>query len=206
MPLSYILTQVERKSGMTGSDAGQRAMLIDIINEAAQEIYETEDIPGCLRECYIQANSNQELALPSFVGELRAVRNAHWNGAWNISDMRPRYHARDWRDSWKNWRDKGVSPIHTEHSNSAPLSITIPVADDSVVITINGETLDSNRAIDSITMDATEKDGTQSFTAIKSISKNKVTDYNITILDADDVELATLYADQTESRYKLIEL
>ena len=191
---------------MTGSDTAQRAMILDIINEAAQEIYESKDLPGCLRECYVLSNSDQELALPSFIGELRAVRRAIWNGAWNITDMRPRYHARDWVNTWKNWRDKGVSAIQTELTNAAPLTVTIPTADSTVVVTVTGETVDSNRAVDTIIMSSASVTGTKSFTSIKSITKNKVTDYNLTISDADGTELATLYADQKETRYKIVDI
>lgn len=206
MPLEYILRQVERKSGMTGSDAGQRAMLLDVINEAAKEIYEKKDLPGCLRECYVRASTNKELALPSFIGELRAVRSTLWNDIFRLQDMRPRYHNRDWENSWKSWRVKGYSPIHTEITNAAPGTITIPTADSSLTVTITGETVDSSRVVDTITMSDTSVAMTKSFTAIRSIVKNKVNDENVTVLDADDNEISTIYADQKEARYLIIDV
>jgi hypothetical protein len=206
MSLAYIIQQVERKTGMNDSSAAQRAMLLDVINEAAREIYEKRDLPGCLRECYVRASTNKELALPSFIGELRAVRSTLWNDTWKIQDMRPRYHARDWPNQWKMWRVKGNSPIHTELTNTAPGTITIPTADSSLTVTIMGETLQSSRVVNTVTMDATEKSWASSFTNIKLITKNKVNTENITILDADDAEMSVIYADQKEARYTIIDV
>lgn len=205
MSLLYIRTQVERKSGI-GDDAGQRSMLLDVINEAAKELYEKTDLPGCLREIFLRASTNKELALPSFVGELRAVRSTVWNDPWTIKDMRPRYCSRDWPNKWKGWRVKGYSPIHTEHTNAAPVSIAIPTADNTVTVTIVGETINSSRVVETLTMDAISKTGTVNFTSIKSIIKNKINSENITITDGDGTELATIFSDQLEARYIIVDV
>lgn len=204
MPLLYILQQVSRKSGL--DIANDRPLLLDIINEAAKEVYEKKDLPGCLREIYARASTNKELALPSFIGELRAVRSTLWNDVFRLQDMRPRYNSRDWPNKWKAWRIKGYGAIHTELTNAGPLTLTIPTADSTVTVTIVGETVDSNRVADTITMSATSKVATKSFTSIRGLIKNKINNENITILDADGAEISVIFADQLEARYVIVDV
>jgi hypothetical protein len=204
MPLSYILRRVRAESGITDDDSIE--YLKDRINEAAREIYRRSDLPISLQECYIRATSNAELALPPFIGELRAVRSTNWSDQWELFDMRPRYNSREWPNIWKNWRIKGYSPTKIEIINAAPVSIEVPTADSDLIITFVGETVDSNNARDSVVMTTTEEEGSKSFTLFKAIAKNKVTDYNVTVLDADGNELAIIYADQLDARYVIVDV
>lgn len=208
MPLSYILRRVEAEQGFSAPDLNPEAReyLLDIINEAARQIYTKTDLPISLEECYMRTTSNAELALPPFVGELRAIRSCEWNDNWTIHDLRPRYNSAEWPNIWKTWREKKPSPLKIDSDNLANLTIQIPEADDSVIISIVGESLDSNNVRESITLDATVKTGTKNYTSIKAIRKNKVTDYNITILDGDDEEISVIYADQLEARYKIVDV
>jgi hypothetical protein len=120
--------------------------------------------------------------------------------------MRPRYHSRDWPNQWKGWRVKGYSPINTEYTNAGPLTITIPTADSSLTVTVVGETLDSNRVVETLTMSSASVTGTKNFTAIKSVIKNKVNNENVSILDAEGTEIALIYADQLEARYIIVDV
>lgn len=208
MSFKYIFTRVASETGVTNPEANpaQKARLVDIINQAATEVYETKDLPVVLKELYLRANSNKELALPPFVGKLRAIRSTCRNDAWELHDIRPRYQAEDWKNEWKNWRIKGYSPFQTEITNSAPGTITYPEADDDLIITLVGETTNSNRTVEKITIDETSKTWTNSFIDLIAIRKNKVTDFNVTITDADGNEMATIYADQLESRYVIVDV
>jgi hypothetical protein len=208
MSLGYILRRVEAEAGFSAPDLNPetRDYLLDIINEAARQIYTKTDLPISLEECYIRTSTEAELALPPFVGELRGIRSCEWNDNWTINDLRPRYSQAEWPTIWKTWREKKPSPLKIDSDNLANLTIQIPEADSTVIVSIVGESLDSNNVRESITMDATEKTGTKNYTSIKAIRKNKVTDYNITILDGDDEEISVIYADQLEARYKIVDV
>lgn len=207
MSFKYIFDRVASEAGVQPDDnPEQKARLVDIINEAAEEVYENKDLPISLKELYLRANSNKELALPPIIGEPRAIRSTLRNDAWELHDIRPRYQAQDWRSEWKNWRIKGYSCFQTEITNAAPGTITYPVVDEELIITFVGATDNSNRAIETVTMDAVSKTWTNSYIDLIALRKNKVTPYNVTITDADGVEMAVLFADQLESRYIIVDI
>ncbi len=209
MSLEYIIRRVASEVGITSPNENpeQKARLLDIVNVAANEVYENEDLPVSLKEIYLRANSNKELALPPFVGELRAIRQSEdYRLDWNLHDIRARYQNEPWRTNWRNWRIKGYSPIQTEITNAAPGLITVPIADSSIIITLVGETSNSSRWSERVILDLVSKSWIGSFLDFTAIKKNKVTDYNITILDADNNEMAIIFADQLDSRYIIVDV
>jgi len=209
MSLAYILRRVCSESGITSPNENpeQKARILDIINVAATEVYENRDLPIGLKELYLKATPNKELSLPSFVGELRAIRQTEdYRRDWKLFDIRPRYQNEPWNDLWRNWRIKGYSAYQNEITNAAPGLITCPVADSTITVTLTGETDNSNRMVETIILDSVQKTWTKTFLDFKSIKKNKVTDYNITLLDANNNDLATIFADQLESRYIIVDV
>ncbi len=209
MSLGYILRRVASDTGITNPDENteQKALLLDLINEAAEEVYESKDLPISLKELYLRANSNKEIALPPFVGELRGIRQSDdYRLDWKLHDIRPRYQNEAWNNLWYNWRIKGYSPYQTEIENAAPGLIIVPIADSTIKVTLTGETSNSNRAVETVILSSVSIPWTKSFLDFNSIKKNKVTDYNITLLDGDGNELAVIYADQKESRYIIVDI
>lgn len=209
MALIDILNEVARKSGHDLDKAAERANLVDEVNKAAREIYKSKDLPVVLKEVYVRSTANKELALPPFVGELRAIRSGckdYCYDKWVLHTMYPRYTKVEWVNQWKNWRKKGESPVGIEWTETAPGTITYPVVDEELVITIVGETSNSNRATDNITIDAVSKNWTKTFLNITRIAKNKITDYDVVLTDAAGNECAIIYADQLESRYQLVDV
>lgn len=209
MGLDYILRKVSSEAGMMdyATNANTRTFLVDIINEAAKELYEQTDLPGSLREVYVRAYSEEELALPQFVGQVRAIReNTEPHVAWHMYGLRPRYHNKDWPTKWKSWIVKGPSPIQMDVNNSAPPIASIPVADNTVSVTIVGATAQSSRIAETVTMSATEVSFTSLFVTFDSITKNIVSNHDITILDIEDAELAVIPNDCLESRYLIVDI
>mgnify|MGYP001559039046 CR=1 FL=1 len=209
MPLSYILRRVCSEVGITNPDENpeQKARILDIINQGATEVYENKDLPISLKEIYLRANTNKEVALPSFVGELRAIRQSEdYRNDWKLHDIRPRYQNQAWNNLWRNWRVKGYSPFQIEITNAAPGLITVPIADSTLEVTLVGETSISNRAVETIVVDSVSQPWTKSFIDLTSIKKNKITDYNVTLLDADGNELSIIYADQKSARYVIVDI
>lgn len=204
-----ILTTVAAECGYDKTDAGERAYLTEKINEAARDIYQARDLPVALKECYVRVTPNNECSLPPFIGELRAIRPGskdYCSTKWVLHTMYPRYNRSQWETDWKNWRDKGTAATAIEFNNTAALEITIAVADSELIVTVVGENDDSNNVVDSVTMDAVSKDLTASFVRVNRIYKNKRTNHNVIIKDADGNEIAIIYADQTEARYKIVDI
>lgn len=209
MSLGTILTEVARKTGVDLTDTAQRALLVDEVNKAAREVYRAKDLPVSLKEVFIRATAEREIALPPFVGELRAIRSGckdYCTDKWQLHTMYPRYTKEEWVNQWKNWRKKGTSPIAIEWEETAPGTIIYPEIDNDLTITIVGETANSNRAVDNIVVSATSVSWTKTFLNITRISKNKITDYDIVLEDAAGNECAIIYADQLEARYQLIDV
>ena len=79
MPLAYIIRRVAAEAGYSNlvNNAAQRAVVVDVINEAADEIYDTCDLPGSLKEVTLSVPANFIIALPPFVGKPRAARETN---------------------------------------------------------------------------------------------------------------------------------
>jgi hypothetical protein len=213
MPFKYIFDQVRSKVGATSTELNeaQATLIKTYINKACKEIYDRKDLPVVLQELYLKVNTDERtLALPPFVGELRAVRSPCESeflpNHWSIVDARPRYMQSEWKQSWHKTRILKEQPLCAELLTSAPLTFEINEAENDVIVTVNGESEHSNRVIESVTMNATSKSGTKNFDEVRSIQKNKVSLNNILVKDGDGNEIAMLYADHLESNYKIIDV
>ena len=208
MSYKYIKDRVAAEGGFTDyqDNPDQSKQLDFIINQAAKEVWESVDLPGSLREMYVSVVSDTIVPLPPFVSSLRAIRDPQSDEPWSLKDMRPRYHYTAWENKWNTWRFIGTSPIKQEIINMAPFTYEIPVADSELIVTAVGTTVNASRESDSLVMSAVSKVGTKSFLEYQAIRLNKVADYNITIKDADDREMAVLYSSMQESRYTLYDI
>lgn len=211
MSLGYIIDRVANEAGYEDLDlnAEQRERLLDIINVAAEQVWEETDLPGCLREVRLCVTPNNIIALPYFVGAPRAVREVIDelpSNLWTLRDMRPKYHEQAWPEMWNKWRIVGTSPTKIQITNSAPFVYTIPTADSTVVVTAVGQTDNGTREREQITMSSTSVTGTKNFVELKSLRLNKIADADITVSDADGVEIAIIYNEYLTSEYLLIDV
>lgn len=182
----------------------RREMLVKVVNQAAKEIYSRVDLPRVLKECYLEVTRDTTITLPPFVGELRAVRNCR--DKQDIVDLRPRYSLNDWQQKWDKFRLVGEGAINRELLNTAPVSVEYSAADAALSVTLIGETDESNRAVDTVTMTGASVLGTKNFININKIRKNKITENVVKIYDADGVLLSEIYADQFEARYLVVDI
>jgi hypothetical protein len=213
MALADIIRRIQAEVGLNSPalNPDQRPHLLDKINEACEEIWESKDLPVALKECCVRATSDRQLALPAFVGELRAIRGSCSSeidtcARMSLKDIRPKYVETEWKRLWKNWRIIGEAPTCLEISETAPGSIEIQAADEELEVTITGSTLTANRASDTVTMDEASKTWTKSFTDIVSIRKNKVSETDVVIKDAEDNEISIIYSDQLEARFLIVDV
>lgn len=208
MALGDILRKVAADFGASDleSNANTRAFLVEKINSAAMEIWSAKDLPGSLREITVSVSPGKVVGLPHFVGALRAMRETDLGRPWVLNDLRPRYHSQTWPTKWNNWRFIGYGATMLEITNQAPVVVTIDKDDSDLVITIVGSTATSLRTTDVITMNASLKNGSISFTKIDSIQANKIPADDVYIVDSEGTTLAVLYADSKETRYILVDV
>jgi len=177
------------------SDAAIRAQLLRYINRAATEIYDSVDLPGSLWEQFFSIDSTQgQITMPWYVDQLRGVR-ANWMARKiTLHDMRPRYHSSPWHQQPLEWRVRGRTPLMRGLGATSQLVVTIPTAQDTTFsVTIVGETTTS--AVHTETLTFTPGSITQTTAAqwpandpvaIRSISKDAVTDYDVTVATTAD--------------------
>lgn len=216
MGLAYILKRVESDLGINDPELNpaQRALVLQAINEAATEIYDSTDLPVALKECDIQVSSESRLALPGFIGECRAVRlhrpnTLFQNFKYTITDIRQRFCGNEWLNKWDKFRIVNESALANELLSQGPIQILYPFDQDTdgpITITIVGESSNSNRDKDSILLNANLTNGTKGFIDINSIQKSRVTRYNTIVNDEDGNPLAVIYADQLEARYIIVDI
>ena len=121
MSVEYILDRFGKKVGMIPSDASQRALLLNYLNEAAQELYEQSDMPGCLEEAEFYVQGYKSVAMRADVYAVRSIREkAGGNAMWETEPMTARYRENNWDTNHNKFRVKGYSPLKV----SLPTSIT----------------------------------------------------------------------------------
>ena len=121
MSVEYILDRFGKKVGMLPSDTSQRALLLDYVNEAAQELYEQSDMPGSLEEAEFYVQGDKTIAMPSDVYAIRGIREKTGdNNVWDATPLTERYRENSWVSDHNKFRVKGYSPIQ----RSLPTSIT----------------------------------------------------------------------------------
>tara|TARA_B100001123_G_scaffold418868_1_gene523360 strand:- start:2636 stop:3658 length:1023 start_codon:yes stop_codon:yes gene_type:complete len=121
MSVEYILDRFGKKVGMLPSDTSQRALLLDYLNEAAQELYEQSDMPGSLEEAEFYVQGDKTVAMPADVYAIRAAREKSGrNEEWETESLSARYRENNWETNHAKFRIKGYSPLKV----SLPTSIT----------------------------------------------------------------------------------
>jgi hypothetical protein len=207
MALGYILRRVAAEAGLgnLATNPGQRLRAIDIVNEACEDLWEEVDAPGSLEEAIFLVQADNELALPPFVGVMRAMREKALMKKWTLKDMRPRYQQEPWENMWRNWRVKGKSPIQATIQNAAPLTFSMAVPDNSV-ITVTGATAQANFVGDSVTMSASQVVGNLSFIDIESITKKEVNTGDVIITDVLGNVLSIFTNDALDSMYLIVDV
>lgn len=131
---------------ITGIDAGatnRRELLVRKINMAAQELYDSYDLPGSLweREFRLQDNDYRLVTVPWYVGLIKGVRRFQFSRKVQLVDPRPRYHYKPWRQGLFQWRIIGDTPLTQHMTQSGYLRARLDVAEEGpLTVTIKGQT------------------------------------------------------------------
>jgi hypothetical protein len=141
MSVEYILDRFGKKVGMSPTDTNQRALLLDYLNEAAQELYEQSDMPGCLEEAEFYVQGDKTVALPADVYVIRGIREKAGNNTeWETEPLTARYRENSWESDHNKFRVKGYSPLKV----SLPTSITGEANANKLAVKAYGPTTSSD--------------------------------------------------------------
>lgn len=207
MSVGYILTQAGNKMGLSPESEQERAVLLRFLNEAADELYTQADLPNSMFEQVFKVNGDQTIALPPYVGFLRAAREKFSQVPWRINQLRPRYNISNWPDMWRNFRLKGEQALKTSIRNEAQVVVSVhAVEDPPIEVTITGSTEFAASITETVTLDAVSVTTTNNFLEITSITKDRINSYDISIADVDGLELAVIPNNEKRSSYQIIDV
>lgn len=207
MPVGYILAQAGAKMGLNPSSSTDRVTLLRFLNEAAKELYVQADFTGSLMEQVFKVNGDQTISLPSYVGEIRGVRELASMQAWHLNQMRPRYNQFNWPDMWRNYRLCGKRALQATVTNASVGVITVAeVEDPPIVVTVSGPTTKATLAYEAVTMSAISKQTVNAYTDYNAVKKDRINNCDVTLSDVDGKVLTTIPNNELESQYQIIDV
>jgi len=207
MPLSYILSQVGKKMGMNPTDSAQRTVLLRFVNEAAVELYQQSDMAGCLEEQCFKINANQTVALPDYVGHIRAMREQYSHIAIKLSQMRPRYNQFNWTDEWRNWRVKNTQALQTSITNQSVLVFSVAAVENPpITINVSGPVIGSANLSETVIMDSLTKQSVNAYLDVTSFTKTIVSNYDVIMSDVDGNQLSYIANDKIQARFQIVDI
>lgn len=210
MTLRQIAARLGREIGLSADDEQQYDALVDLVNDAAQELYEQTDLPRALLEETVETPCAcvTRVTLPGRIGELRAIRDNF--DKIRLHDMRPRYNSYPWPkgDSYV-FRELRVTPLERSIDNAIGFYMDpIPSFEGDLEVSIAGRTNTTNEVHG--TFDKNGEGSAQGilFEEVYYIQKNSVTPVDVILRSgtADGIEMARIYSHTERSRYIEIEL
>ena len=207
MGLLYILTQVGNKIGKNPALDGDRKVMLRFVQEAARELYAISDMAGCYEEQYFKVNSNQTIALPDYVGQPRAMRQAETHIAIKLSQMRPRFNQMSWPDEWNNWRLLGLQTLQTTLKNQSQLVLSIAkVENPPVVVNISGSNDNAAFITETVIMDALSKNTVNDYNDVSAFTKTTVNQVNVILSDIDGNQISYLSNNKLKASFQVIDI
>lgn len=205
--LINVLTRLAANTGLHVTQ--QRNTLINLLNQAADELYNKLECNKIYREVTLVVAPDSVVALPSYIGELRGMRMHTNELPFDLASMTsPRYVSTTLQFKFKNWRDKGDSPIQFIPTTVGAITFTTQAVQDTPeTILISGQTNKAFRIQETVVMDALTKTTTNLFgPRFDSIACNDTRTSDIVVTSALGENLATLYNTDKKTRYKLVDV
>ena len=209
MALKDIMFTVGRRTGHSQwrTDTITQEFLRDLINEAAEEIYESIDAEDYLKETVIELQTGQIVSLPSDLQVLRGVRRHEITEKWELMPGQVSYFENGWKFENNLFKSQAVKALKQNITSTGLLTLTAQAVEDPVVVvTIVGSNTNSARVTEEVTMDATSKVTTNSFETIETITKAQPSVYDITVADTALTEIAVVPNYYLASRYRHVEV
>lgn len=175
----------------------ERELVVNKVNDAWSEIYDSADLPESTDEFIADINvSSQVCTLPWFIDNIRKIRWYDPRLPLEVDAQENRYHEDRGNELWiRKWRKVKREALQRDIDNYTQLTLkfALPETED-VTVVITGETTNSAYTNEEVVFVAgeTEKTTVGNFVSVKSISKSKQTKYNLTVSDGDNNTLAII--------------
>jgi len=206
MSVEYILDRAGKKLGVNPSDNHQRSIMLDYLNEGAQELYEESDMVGSLVEDSFYVQGNKTIALPSNVSSIRAIREKESKYPWSLSSLTERYAYNTLEQDDRTWRIKGYEPFKVTPTSFSGMKAVVTAAMSTITITVVGSAAGIARTFEDVTLSSTSNTFSTTFTSIESIIKSDVCTYDISIKQSDDTVVAVIPNNEKESQYLIVDV
>lgn len=212
MSLKNILADAAADTGFRTQIGNQRERCISLINDAADEIWKCYDLPNCLGEqLFNLGTNNQQISLPYYVLEPRAVRDYDSELKQQIVDMRPRYGTMGWvHYVGYQWRVKQQeAPLGVALINVEPLTFTLPKpAPETFSVTLEVRTAIESRKNETLVFAVgdTSKTCTSLIEEVYSITKSDYTTYDVSVLDQSGTEVAVIPNSELKTNYTIVNI
>lgn len=187
-----------------------------LVNEAILDVHKSVDLQGALFEQIFYFDpTRKQIAMPYYVQYLRGIREYVTGFQMQVHDMRPRYASSGWAEQWQEqllvFRDKQESAVSAYGDSDGPLTFSIPSAlTSNITFTVVGgnENSESIRDIVVLAAGSLSATGTKNFSCekIRTIRKDIVTEYNVTITNIDGLEISSIGNDQFRAAFKLVQI
>jgi hypothetical protein len=204
-----LIDVLTRLSADTGMDlVNKRDALLRLANNGAKELHKRLETTAIFREVTLAVYPNKVVSLPAYVGDLRGMRIHSCDVTFDLHSLgNPRFVNNTQSYKINNWRDVGTSPVHTYLASAGPLTLTVEAPESTpITVTILGETDQSAEYSEDITISATTQTTTGNFAVVKSISCTEQRTYDIKVYDINAIEVAVLYNNQRQTRYKVVDV
>ena len=205
MNLTDMITAVRNASGQASTDVIRSAVQL-----AAEEIWNSVDLPNVLQELRVCTNSERFIALPWQVSKIRKVRTTNGRIDMEINDVTAHYRDQNFYQDDIAVRILRKVPLHTKITNASTVRFKLKKPETfDVSITITGSTDLSGRCIEPVVIQAgsTYQDTVERYINLPdNITKAQTTSADIEILDASGNEIGLFAAHLSECTYYLAQL
>jgi hypothetical protein len=205
MNLADMIDAVREHSGQASTDIIKSAIQL-----AAEEIWNTVDLPGTLREVRVCTNSERYVTLPWEVYKIRKIRTANGRVDMELNTVTAHYNWMNFYQSEIVCRILRKVPLHTKISNASTLRFKLKRTESTdVTFTVSGSTDMEGRCIEPVIITAgnLSQDTVERYMGIPdSITKSRSLRSDTQVIDANGVELAVFPSHLTECAYYLCQM
>jgi hypothetical protein len=206
MIVQDLIEFIAKNRGITDGDS-----IYEFLNEAVQEIWNSEDFPGTLEEESFKPYEEgvSFVSLPYYVHSIRGVRPCKRMTtdlmAKATAVMDDQYIFSPWR-----WRHVKKTPLIRDLEEASQLLIkrALPTSTEEVIVTLGGSGDIADSAQESVLFTAadSEKLTTNSYEDLKFLVKNVITDCNFEVYDSAGNLVAVLPNHYLETHNTIIQI
>jgi len=211
MSLKSIRASIASDTGYHPDTSTDDKVLLDReINNVCADIYNKNDLVGSIFELISYYDLDSHLvSFPWYVGDIRGARYYDSPQLITLRDVRPRYGTNGYGVELMDFREVGVSSLWIQNDEYSVLKFSLPegeVETVNIVIKVVGETPVAAQVEETVTILAGEQFALSVnnwIGAPRVIEKAAPNNFDITITDIENVELAIIPNSELRSMYSI---